>query len=388
MTETRKKKAAIIGCGKVGHTHAIAYQRLPAAELVAVCDVSLERALAYGEKYGVMAFDDFDQMIKKTEIDLISICTPHPLHVEAIQKAAEAGVHVLTEKPLASDLHDCDLAIEACKTNNVKLGVISQRRYYPPVVRMKDAIAKGKIDIPVIASLTVLGWRDQDYYQMDPWRGTWTAEGGGVLVNQTIHQLDLLLWLMGPIQELFGYWDNFNHPFIEVDDTAVAVMRFKSGAVGHILVSNSQKPGFYGKIHIHGSNGASVGAQTEGGSPFIAGLTEEVEPPINDVWTVSGEEGLLSEYQKADKKFASEIDTLTYYHQLQIEDFIAGIIDDRPPMVTGEDARNAVELFTAIYRSQRENHPIKFPLDAESGDTDYDGRLSHSLFSRRTGREL
>ena len=386
MTEIRKIKTAILGCGKVGHTHANGYKRLPEAELVAVCDVSLERALAYGEKYGVKAFDDFDQMIANTQIDLISICTPHPLHAEAIQKAAEAGVHVLTEKPLASDLHDCDLAIEACKRNNVKLGVISQRRLYPPVVRMKTAITKGKIDTPVIASLTILGWRDQNYYQMDPWRGTWKAEGGGVLVNQTIHQLDLLLWLMGPIEELFGYWDNFNHPFVEVDDTAVAVMRFKSGAVGQILVSNSQKPGFYGKIQIHGSNGASVGAQTEGGSPFIAGLTVEVEPPINDMWTVPGEESYLSEWQVEDKKFATEIDTLTYYHQLQIEDFLIAIIEDRPPMVTGEDARSAVELFTAIYRSQRENHPIKFPLDVETGDTDYDGRLSHSLFSRRTGR--
>lgn len=384
MTEIRKLRTAIIGCGKVGHTHAIGYQRLPAAELVAVCDVSIDRAQTYGEKYGVMAYDDIDQMIYSTKIDLISICTPHPLHVGAIQKAAAAGMHVLTEKPLASDLQDCDLAIGACEENKVKLGVISQRRLYPPVIRMKNAIDQRKIGTPVIASLTVLGWRDAQYYQMDPWRGTWKAEGGGVLVNQTIHQLDLLLWLMGPIDELFGYWDNFNHQFIEVDDTAVAVMRFKSGAVGHILVSNSQKPGFYGKLHIHGSNGASVGAQTEGGSPFIAGITEAVDPPINDIWTIPGEERSLCLWQEEDRKLASEIDTLTYYHQLQIEDFITAIIEDRPPIVTGEDARNAVELFTAIYRSQRDNIPVKFPLGAEPGDMDYDGRLSHPLFSRRS----
>jgi len=378
-----KVKAAVVGCGKVGHTHAQAYQRLPDSELVAVCDVSPDRVESYGITYGVKGYQDLEQMLQENQIDILSVCTPHPLHAETIQRAAGHGVHVLTEKPLASDLKDCDLAIDACRHNHVRLGVISQRRFYPPIQRMKVAIAEGKIGQPVIADLVVLGWRDEAYYAMDAWRGKWQAEGGGVLVNQTIHQLDLLIWLMGPIDELFGYWDNFNHPYIEVEDTAAALMRFKSGAIGQVLVSNSQKPGFYGKIHIHGSNGASVGAQTEGSSPFIAGLTTKVDPPINDMWTVPGEEGLLERWQEEDRLNASQIDIMTYYHQLQIDDFIRAVRENREPAVTGEAARQAVELFTGIYRSQRDHQPIRFPLQEEHDKDDFDGRLTYLPFSRR-----
>ena len=383
MIANRKIKAAVIGCGKVGHTHAQAYQRVPSSDLTAVFDISLERATDYGKKYGIKGYDNFDQMIAENEIDVISVCTPHPLHAKYIVAAAEHGMHVITEKPLASDLQDCDLAIQACQKNHVHLGVISQRRFYPPVIRMKEAIKKNKIGNPVLGNMIVMGWRDQAYYEMDDWRGKWKAEGGGVLVNQTIHQLDLLLWLMGPIHELFGYWDNFNHPYIEVDDTAVAVMKFQSGAIGELLVSNSQKPGFYGKIHIHGSNGTSIGAQTEGGSPFVAGLTKAIDPPINDMWTVPGEEHLLKTWQDEDRELAANIDTMTYYHQLQIEDFVQSVLEDREPLVSGVDARRAVELFTGIYRSQRDNRPIRFPLSPETGRDDFDGRKSYIPYSHR-----
>jgi predicted dehydrogenase len=297
--------------------------------------------------------------------------------------AARCGVHVLVEKPLASALVDCDRAITVCKQAGVKLGVISQRRLYPPVIRMRQAILAGKIGKPALVTLNVLGWRDQAYYQSDPWRGKWDAEGGGVMVNQTVHQLDLLQWLMGPIHELFGYWDNLNHPYIEVEDTAVAVIRFKSGALGSVLLSNSQRPGFYGKIHIHGSNGASVGAQTEGGSPFIAGVTTAVEPPVNDIWTVPGEEHHLPAWQAEDRETASQIDVMTYYHQRQIGDFLDAIIQDREPAVSGDEGRKVVEMFTAVYRSQRDRSPVKFPLAPEKDKGDYDGRLAYIPHSHR-----
>jgi len=379
-------KAAIVGCGKVGHTHASAYQDLDGSELIAVCDVSPDRASTYGEQYNVQSYTNFEEMLEQASPDVVSVCTPHPLHADFIKKAAAHGVHVLTEKPLASDLRDCDAAIQSCEKNQVKLGVISQRRFYPPIHRMKQAIEEGKIGKPIVANMIVLGWRDEAYYQMDGWRGKWKTEGGGVLVNQTIHQLDLLLWLMGPIDELFGYWDNFNHPYIEVDDTAAAVMRFRSGAVGQILVSNSQKPGFYGKIHVHGSNGASVGAQTEGGSPFVAGLTTEVDPPINDMWTIPGEEELLPAWQDEDRKHAEEFDTMTYYHKLQIQDFLNAVANDKLPRVSGKEARRAVELFTAVYLSQRDNKPIKFPVEYSEQSADYDGRFAYEPFSHRKSK--
>jgi predicted dehydrogenase len=204
------------------------------------------------------------------------------------------------------------------------------------------------------------------------------------MINQTPHQLDVLQWLMGPIDELFGYWDNLNHPYIEVEDTAVAVIRFKSGAIANVLVSNSQKPGFYGKIHIHGSNGASVGAQAEGGSPFIAGISTAIEPPINDIWTIPGEEHLLVGWQAEDRQAAAQINTMTHYHQLQIEDFLGAISEDREPLVNGHEGRKVVEMITAVYRAQRDGHPIKFPLKAEQNSDDYDGRLGYAPFSHRT----
>ncbi len=137
-------------------------------------------------------------------------------------------------------------------------------------------------------------WRDRAYYQSDPWRGKWATEGGGVLVNQSPHQLDLIEWLMGDVEEVSGYWANLNHPEIEVEDTAVATLRFRSGGLGSIVTSLSQKPGFYTKVHIHGSNGASVGVETDRGATFVAGMSEIAEPPLNDLWTIPGEEHKLS----------------------------------------------------------------------------------------------
>jgi predicted dehydrogenase len=224
----------------------------------------------------------------------------------------------------------------------------------------------------------MLGWRDQAYYRSDPWRGSWELEGGGVLVNQAPHQLDLLQWFMGPVDELFGYWGNLNHPYIEVEDSAVAVLRFKSGALGSIVVSNSQKPGIHGKVHVHGSNGASVGVQTDGGAMFIAGVSAVQEPPINDLWTVPGEEHLLAEWQAEDRMTFEGVDATQHYHQLQIRDFLCAILDGHAPTVTGAEGRVTVEIFTAIYRSQRDGRPIRFPLDAEKGSDDFDGRLPSS----------
>jgi len=378
-----KIRTAIIGCGKVGETHAKAYLQNKNSELVAAYDISKEHVNKFSGKYSIKPYIDLERMFEEQDIQAVSVCTPHPVHRSMIEIAASHGAHVLTEKPLASDLQDCDRAISVCENNGVKLGVVSQRRFYRPIVRMKEAIAKGKIGKPVIGNVIVLGWRSNEYYEMDDWRGTWNLEGGGVMVNQTIHQLDLLRWFMGDIDSLFGFWDNFNHPTIEVEDTALAVIRFKSGAVGQILVSNSQKPGFYGKIHIHGSNGASVGAQPEGGSPFVAGVTEDVEPPINDMWTIPGEENLLNDFQNEDRQFAINNDPMFYYHHLQIDDFLKSILEDRNPAVTGNDARKAVEIFTAVYRSQRDQTPIRFPLSAEMNRFDYDGRLSYKPFSHR-----
>lgn len=371
-----KIRTAIIGCGKVGHIHAKALSTIGESEFVAVCDQQSERAQNFAGQYHVKAYSDVAMMIRDAHIQAVVISTPHPVHAAPAIAAAHAGAHVLVEKPLASSLKDCDAMIEAAKSSGVRLGVISQRRWYLPVQRVKAAIESGKIGRPVLGMIVMLGWRDQAYYQADPWRGKWDAEGGGVLVNQSPHQLDILQWLMGPIEEVFAYWDNLNHPYIEVEDTAIAVIRFKNGGLGSIVVSNSQKPGLYGKVHIHGENGASVGVQTDGGNMFVAGMTSVLEPPVNDLWTVPGEQQLLAQWQAEDSAAFQRVDTTTYYHQVQDQEFLQALLEHREPAVSGIEGRKTVELFTAIYRSQRDRKPVSFPLAADDGSSDFDGRLS------------
>lgn len=374
-------RTAVLGCGKVGATHAECFEKIGNAKLSAVCDIDAERAAAFGTKFSVPAYTDIAAMIREQKIDAVSVCTPHPLHAAQIITAAENGAHVISEKPLAASLKDCDAAIAACKNAGVKLGVVSQRRFYPPFRRMDEAIKAGKIGRPIAATLEVMGWRSAEYYQMDPWRGKWIEEGGGVMINQTPHQLDLLLSVMGDIDELYGYWDNFNHPEVEIEDSAMAIVRFKSGAIANIFLSNSQKPGLWGKLHIHGQNGASVGAQIEGGSSFISGVTAKVEPPFNDIWTIPGEEAKLADWKTEDAAFTEAHDPMRYYHELQLRDFLDAIENGREPLVNGEAGRKTVELITAVYRSQRDRKPIKFPLNS-ADDADFDGRLSYPLYSR------
>ncbi|HZS06291.1 MAG TPA: Gfo/Idh/MocA family oxidoreductase [Blastocatellia bacterium] len=373
-----KLKTGIIGTGKVGHLHAAALKDLEESDFTAVCDVNFEVAQKFAEQYRVKACVNVEEMAE-AGVEAVSVCTPHPLHAGPAVVAARSGVHVIIEKPLASSLADCDAMIRAAKEARVKLAMISQRRLYAPVQRIRRAIDAGQLGQPVLGTVNMFGWRDRAYYESDPWRGTWAGEGGGVLVNQAPHQLDLLQWFMGPIDELFGCWANLNHPYIEVEDTAVAVIRFKSGALGNITVSNSQNPALYGRVAVCGRNGATVGVQTDGGAMFIAGMSKITEPPINDVWTIPGEEGLLKQWQQEDAEFFSRIDATTYYHQLQLRDFLRAIIEDRDPMITGEEGRKTVELFTAIYRSQRDNRPVKFPPAPEPGRSDFDEWASPAI---------
>ena len=364
---------AILGCGKVAHLHASAIQNLPNARLAGVWSRTQQTANGFACQYKVPAYTDVAELIKKEKINLAVVCTPHPFHLEPAQQAALQGANILVEKPLASTLEDADKIISTCKKAGVKLGVVSQRRWYEPVLRVKKAIEAGKIGKPVLGTVNMLGWRDKSYYDADKWRGNWKTEGGGVLVNQAPHQLDILLWFMGEVEEVYGIWRNLNHPYIEVEDTALAVIKFRNGGIGNVIVSNSQKPGIYGKVHVHGENGASAGVQTDGGAMFIAGMKGILEPPVNDLWTIPGDEELAEKWKMEDVRHFSSIDPMTHYMERQIEDFLFALDENRDPLVTGEDGRRTVELFTAIYRSTRDNLPIKLPLYPENKN-DMDGR--------------
>ncbi|MGF1584385.1 MAG: Gfo/Idh/MocA family protein [Bacteroidales bacterium] len=371
-----KLRTGISGCGKVAHLHARALKNAYNSDFMAVSSRSADKGREFGMKYGVKSYTSVQEMVEKEKLDVVVICTPHPNHKIPAIESLKAGANVLVEKPLASTLQDCDEMILAAREAGKTLGVVSQRRFYAPCIRMQNAIEKGLIGRPALGTVQMLGWRDNAYYSSDPWRGSWEHEGGGVLVNQAPHQLDLLQWFMGGgIEELFGVWSNINHPYIKVEDTALAIVKFRNGGLGNIIVSNSQKPGIYGKVHIHGSNGASVGVQTDGGAMFIAGMSGILEPPVNDLWTVPGEEQKLEGWVKDDTLAFNSVDATEYYIRLQNEDFIQSVIDGRKPAVTGEDGRKTVELFTAIYRSQRDNCTVRWPIMPETERNDMDGRI-------------
>lgn len=352
----------ILSYGKVARLHAAALRAVPGAALAAVCGRDRQKRESFGAEFGIPAYGDVSSMVAEGAVDVVIVATPHPAHLEGTLEALAAGAHVIVEKPMALSTAECDRMIAAAAAARRRLGVISQRRWFPAARRVKDAIRAGKIGVPVLGQVTMLGWRDEAYYRSDPWRGSWSGEGGGVLVNQAPHQLDLLLWYLGKAVEVSAYWGNLNHPYIEVEDTAVASVRFESGALASILVSNSQKPGIYAKVHAHGSNGASAGVQTDGGAMFIAGMSRIVDTPYNDVWTIPGEEELPARWREEDDAIFRAPEATERFHTLQFADFAEAIRHDRAPAVTGEDGRATVALIEAIYRSGREGRPVA-PLE-------------------------
>jgi len=361
----RRIRTGIIGCGKVTHLHARALSAIPESEFVAIYSRDVNKARQFAEQYHVLPYSSIKEMVEKEKLEAVIICTPHPNHAAGSISAMESGANVLIEKPMASTVEDCHRMMKVAAENKLLLGIVCQRRFYAPALRVKKAIDEGKIGKPILGTVQMLGWRDESYYKSDPWRGKWLEEGGGVLVNQAPHQLDLLQWYMGEIDELYGCWANQNHPYIEVEDTAVAVLRFKSGALGNIVVSNSQHPALFGKVHVHGSNGASIGVQTDGGAMFIAGMTGITEPPVNDIWTIPGEQQMQEIWKKEDIDFFNAVNAVDYFHERQVEDFLRAIIEGRRPLVTARDGLVTVEIFSAIYRSQRSHQPVKFPLAPE-----------------------
>lgn len=336
-------KTALIGCGKVGHLHAAALAEL--SQFTAVCDQDPTRAAAFAAQYAAKPYTDLATLLDDSTPDALIVCTPHPLHAAPAIAALERGVHVLVEKPLASSVADCDRMLEAAARSGARLGVVSQRRFFEPVLAMKAAVDIGKIGTPILGTVAMFSWRDEAYYRSDPWRGKWSTEGGGVLINQAPHHLDILQWLMGPIREVSGEWSNLNHPYIEVEDTAVANIRFANGGLGNIVCSLSQNPGIHTKIHIHGANGYSVGAQTDGGATFIAGMSGTIlEPAYNDLWTIPGESA---------PTYNAPADPISHYHRLQVNDFLSAIDAHRPFVSPAEDGRKVVALINAIYESSR-----------------------------------
>ncbi len=355
-----KIRFGLIGYGKVAALHAQALRTTVHCELVSVTGHHKEKRDAFAERWALASRESVEEMVKKDGVEAVVITTPHPQHPHDAMEALGAGCHVLVEKPLALSVSDAEMMIRASQVRGRLLSVVSQRRWYPSCQRIRRAIDEGLLGAPALGQLTILGWRDEPYYRSDPWRGSWQHEGGGIIVNQAPHQFDLLCWYMGEVAEVYGGWANINHPYIEVEDSAVATVRFRTGGLASIFISNSQKPGLYAKVHIHGSSGSSVGVQTDGGAMFIAGQSAVLEPPYNDLWTIPGQESMRERWQKEDAAFFTGIDATWYFFAQQEEDFAAAILRGGKPAVTGYDGLQVARIIEGIYRAQRDEAPVRY----------------------------
>lgn len=338
-----KIRTGLVGCGNISRNHAEALATLPESEFVAICDVQLDRAKALAEEYNVpQVYDSLSEMLGKSGVEMICVCTPHPLHPAIVIDAAKAGVHAIVEKPICTTLKDADAMIEAHDKAGTTLGTIFQRRWWPGAQRLRRVIDEGKMGKIILGDVMVKWSRDQAYYSRDAWRGKWATEGGGVMMNQAVHAIDMYQWYMGPIETIYGFADNLSHPYIEVEDNAVAALRFKNGAMGTLLTSVSQHPTLFSRISVHGDNGSS------------ASVLEQPEGSIgiNDIWHVPGEPPPPAE----------EVVGMPYgrvFHKLQIQDFLQAIQEKRKPLVDGREGRKSLAIMHAIYESCKTGRPVR-----------------------------
>lgn len=324
----------IIGCGAISHMHAGAVREIEKAELIACTDVNEKSLNSFSEQYGITPYDDYKKMLADDRVDAVCICTPSGLHKKFCIDAADAGKHIVVEKPMALTTEDCDEIIEACEKNCVKLEVISQNRFKEAFRFVKSLVEEGKLGKVVSADIYMKYYRSPEYYGASNWKGTWAMDGGGALMNQGIHGVDILLYIMGDVKSVFGYARTLARD-IEVEDTASAVVEFKNGALGVIQGTTSVTPGYPRKMEINGTKGSVT----------------LVEGDIT-AWDIEG----IEKPEFEETMGHSHNDPMAFKiegHVLQITDLIESMEGDKEPYVTHREGRRPVELITAIYESSR-----------------------------------
>ncbi len=342
MNEKGKYGFGIWGCGVISNWHMRAILASNGGYPVGAVDIKPEYSEALCKRYGIRQFMTPDEMLECPEVDVVCICTPSGFHAENATKAIKAGKHVLVEKPLALNTDGCDEIIEAAKKQNVKVGVVSQLRFAETTRRLKSLITCGELGRVVTADLFMKYYRSQEYYDASKWRGTWELDGGGALMNQGIHGIDTLLYIMGPVKSVYGMARTLARN-IEVEDTASAVLEFANGTLGLIQGTTSVYPGYPREIVISGTKG-TVGISEE---IFIEWNIEGKSIP-DDIKLGGGMSSGASDPQNISNEG----------HLAQINDFIESIRTDRRPAVDLREGRRAVELITAIYESSRTRRPM------------------------------
>lgn len=338
----KKLNFAIVGCGVIAPCHVSAINSIEDANLYAVCDIIREKADKFAQDNGVArVYYDYSEMLKNPEIDVVCVCVPSGLHGEVSIAAAEMGKHIVCEKPIEITGEKIEAMIKAVRKNKVKMQCIFQRRTMSAAIAAKKAIAEGKLGKIVLADACLKYYRSQEYYNSAGWRGTWELDGGGALMNQGVHGIDLLMWMVGEnVEKVFARAGALARD-IEVEDTAVALLQFAGGGYGVIEGATTVYPGLDTKFEIHGEKGTII--FSDSGIEKWEFIGEEVPKPM--------------ESQKlGGSSDPSQIASIGHY--FLIKDMVDAIKEDREPMIPPEEGRKAVNLILSIYKSARENREI------------------------------
>ena len=328
-----KIKFALIGCGAIANKHMIAINRLDNAEVVGAYDIDSHAAKVFGDKYSIPAFTNVDEMIKKTGPDVLNILTPSGNHAENILELIRFNKHFVVEKPLALRLDQIDRIIEECDKRGIKIFVVQQNRFNPPIQKLKEALKKGRFGKLVLGTVRVRWCRTQSYYDQKSWRGTW-AYDGGVFTNQASHHIDMLIWLMGDVESVLAKTAT-RLVDIEAEDTGVAILKFRNGALGLLEATTATRPkDLEGSISILGEKGS-----VEVGGFFMNELKTwnfaEPDEMDADVWD----------------KFSKVPNKPAWNHSQFFKNVVDSLVNGKRGLIDGLEGRKSVELINAIYES-------------------------------------
>jgi len=339
----------IIGAGLIADFHAKAIQNIANVRLIGICSSNPDKARKLAEKYNCKIFKDSAELLHCSEIEIVTIATPSGAHMEPTIEAALCGKHVLCEKPLEISLERIDKMIEVHNKAGTKLGGIFNYRYHDSISILKSAVDKSRFGTITYASVHVPWWRSDDYY-MDSWHGTSNLDGGGALMNQAIHMIDMLQYLMGPVDSLQSYTATLGHS-IEVEDTAASVLKFKNGALGVIYGTTASFPGQFRRIEITGTKGTVIQVENCFKVWQFADQTKQDDEMVNRFNQIQGGGGV------------SDPGAIPFEpHAKNIAAFIDSIETGTSFEVDGTEARKAVEIVLAIYASAREMRPFRFKI--------------------------
>jgi predicted dehydrogenase len=334
---------AIVGCGMIARFHARALAEVPGARLVALVSRRAAGARKMADELGLRCdvYEDLGQALARPDLDVVIITTPSGAHTEPAVAAAAAGKHVVVEKPLEVTLERCDQIIEACERHRVQLCTIFPSRFADANVALRRAVEAGRFGRVTLGETTCKWWRPQSYYDEGGWKGTRALDGGGALMNQAIHNVDLLLWMMGRPTHVTGFTATLAHERIEVEDTAVACLRFASGALGVIEATTSVHPGSPKTIAVHGDRGTAVIEQEDV-------LRWDFTPETDEDRAVKSR---FAQKVGASGGSSNPAAISHVYHARQLADFVHALESGRKPLVDGREGRRAVEVILAIYQS-------------------------------------